>query len=1159
MADLRFNVSAETREATQRLGAFAQDVQRKLVAAVRSLPDIELTADSTDAQREMKRIRDDLAALANKRVGVDIDAGAALAEMARLQGELRTLGGSTTEVGVRADVAAAERALGDVEADVRRLNGADAEVEVTADTGPAERELEEFGDGAKAAAAAAGAAAGAAMVLGISSNLEMGQVQANLTAQLGLTAEESKRIGGVAGALYANAYGENLTEVGDAVAVVIQNVEGIAAATDEELQAVTGQMISLAQVMQVDVGEAATAVGQLIRTGLAQNATEAMDLLVAGAQEGANKYGDLADTITGSSATLAQFGFDGKTAIGAITQAMDAGAPSADFFIGALEELAGNAGDSVEVFDSLGLSGEEMARKLTGGGAGAREALQQLMDKLRAMQDPAARSTALVGLFGEEATAMQGALLAIDPSTASAALGDFAGKAAEADAALGDLAQNKITALTRGFEQWTASLVATEGPIGDVAAGIEVFGPMAVTALAGIAPLIIALKMGGIAAAIGGVATATAGVGTAAAGAAGAAGAGRLLGVLGGLATFLASPLGIALGAAAGITYLFMQRNQEAADAVAAHEGAVSTLKGTLDQYTGAVTEATIAQQSQDIAARKLSDGNTTFAAALRGVGISFDDYTAAASGNEEALGRVNSQLFTAAARMPGLQDLYARWKPRLDEAGVSFETFTAAAIGNGDAFDDLTTSLGVQASGFDAWRQDLDAAVGPVGELGSAIGEYAGTLAEAQAQTRLAADASAGFTDVLDAVRSGLAGLKGGAEPLPPMAEAFERLSATASTAATAAGTAAAEFGGVAAGAAAAEQSMFASRTAFVEAALAAGLSSDEANRLADTIGLIPVAASTTFTLLADIDPAIAGVQSAIAFADGSTGTVTLDGDPQMVNGKIVQAVVFADGSRGVMSLDANPNPATGQINGVVQYGNGRVTTVTINPRDLATPVLNNLNGRQTSSTHYIRVVQTGAVGGFAGAVRPGGAGGGLVGFAGGGVVGDPVRLARGGVIAGYSPGVDTVPAMLSRGEAVLVPELVRQIGPRNILAANAAASGRAPTFWSGGGVAHFAAGGVVEDLADRVRRSVAAPARVAAAVTGAMTRQAEAGAVAVADAAVAGHLRALRSELAAANTGPAQLAALAGIAGRLATAAVPSAAAQADSGLTRTRLGAW
>lgn len=80
------------------------------------------------------------------------------------------------------------------------------------------------------------------------------------------------------------------------------------------------------------------------------------------------------------------------------------------------------------------------------------------------------------------------------------------------------------------------------------------------------------------------------------------------------------------------------------------------------------------------------------------------------------------------------------------------------------------------------------------------------------------------------------------------------------------------------------------------------------------------------------------------------------------------------------------------------------------------------------------------------------------------------PITFSGGGVLSGYAPGRDTELALLSRGEAVLVPELVRAIGPRNILAANAAASGRPAGgngVFSGGGVVNtYAGGGVVGDI---------------------------------------------------------------------------------------------
>lgn len=64
---------------------------------------------------------------------------------------------------------------------------------------------------------------------------------------------------------------------------------------------------------------------------------------------------------------------------------------------------------------------------------------------------------------------------------------------------------------------------------------------------------------------------------------------------------------------------------------------------------------------------------------------------------------------------------------------------------------------------------------------------------------------------------------------------------------------------------------------------------------------------------------------------------------------------------------------------------------------------------------------------------------------------------FAGGGQVPGYAPGRDTIPAMLSPGEFVLVPEAARAIGYRNLYGINAAYTSRKP---SGG--QHFAGGGL-------------------------------------------------------------------------------------------------
>ncbi|MFI6052774.1 CHAP domain-containing protein [Streptomyces violascens] len=67
------------------------------------------------------------------------------------------------------------------------------------------------------------------------------------------------------------------------------------------------------------------------------------------------------------------------------------------------------------------------------------------------------------------------------------------------------------------------------------------------------------------------------------------------------------------------------------------------------------------------------------------------------------------------------------------------------------------------------------------------------------------------------------------------------------------------------------------------------------------------------------------------------------------------------------------------------------------------------------------------------------------------------PLKFATGGVVPGYAPGNDTVPAVLSPGEGILRPEVVRALGPDVIHAWNRAAR-------MGGNM--FANGGIVQPI---------------------------------------------------------------------------------------------
>ncbi|MGY0067191.1 hypothetical protein ACWZEH_10235 [Streptomyces sp. QTS137] len=119
-----------TTQGAQTGSAFGRGMRTAVAAALRDLPEIEINADSTDAQREIAQIRAQMRTLMDVEVGVDIDAGEAMARLAQLTARLQRLEASDVDVDVRLDTGAASASLARFQAQVNRLDGQTANVDV---------------------------------------------------------------------------------------------------------------------------------------------------------------------------------------------------------------------------------------------------------------------------------------------------------------------------------------------------------------------------------------------------------------------------------------------------------------------------------------------------------------------------------------------------------------------------------------------------------------------------------------------------------------------------------------------------------------------------------------------------------------------------------------------------------------------------------------------------------------------------------------------------------------------------------------------------------------------------------------------------------------------------------------------------------------------
>ncbi|MFB7354861.1 phage tail tape measure protein [Streptomyces gardneri] len=283
-------------------------------------------------------------------------------------------------------------------------------------------------DGLAGPAAAAGLAAGAVFAAGIAGAMDIAEAQHQLQESLGLTEQEAERAGGIAGDVFSDGFGESLEEVTTGLSTVTAAMGKLGDFTDAELQEMTKSALGLAQKMEVDVADASTAAGALIKQGLVKDGTEAFDVLAKAAQVlPKSMLADVPAIVSEYGTHFKRIGLDASTAFGMMSQFVKAGGKDIDQAADVLHEFARITSEetdrATEGFKALGLNAGDMLGAIGKGGKPAADALALTLDKLRGVQDPAKRAQLGVALFGDMAGEAADALLAMNPETAKAASG----------------------------------------------------------------------------------------------------------------------------------------------------------------------------------------------------------------------------------------------------------------------------------------------------------------------------------------------------------------------------------------------------------------------------------------------------------------------------------------------------------------------------------------------------------------------------------------------------------------------------------------------------------------------------------------------------------------------------------------------------------------
>jgi phage-related minor tail protein len=287
--------------------------------------------------------------------------------------------------------------------------------------------------------------------------------RAKTAASMGLTGKDAATAGKLAGDLYVSGFGESTAETGQIVKRVHDDLNMSVNSVD--FKPIANKVATVSQVMDQDIGGTTRAVANLMRNGLAKNANEALDIVASGFTHGVDKSEDFLDTLNEYGTQFRKMGLDGATATGILSQGLKGGARDADLVADAIKEFSIRAIDGSATtatgFKSIGLNAGEMAKRIGKGGKSASDALQETMDKLRAMKDPVKQSAAATALFGTQSEDLGKALYSIDPKHAVDSLGKVKGSAQQMADTMSKNAAAKVETFKRKIEHGFTSAAAS--------------------------------------------------------------------------------------------------------------------------------------------------------------------------------------------------------------------------------------------------------------------------------------------------------------------------------------------------------------------------------------------------------------------------------------------------------------------------------------------------------------------------------------------------------------------------------------------------------------------------------------------------------------------------------------------------------------------------
>lgn len=317
-----------------------------------------------------------------------------------------------------------------------------------------------------ASAAALGIAGGKVLADNILAGMDQLRMRDLFQARLGVDSGTMQKIGDIAGASYAQGFGESVEGNLKTINAGIRSGLIGPRSSDADLAKFTERVDTTSKITGQDPTEIAAKTRNLIRNGLVRDYTEALDLLNSEAGKQLDISGDLLDTAEEYGTAWKGVGLSAADAFGLMKQLSDAGIRNTDVAADSLKELSISVADDSKTtraaFVALGFDADEMNRRFAEGGASAREAFGAVLTALQDMKDPQDKTNIGLALFKTKWEDAKTAIKAADLKTAATDMGQVAGSTDRANEAINKHADSwgnlgrKIDEAWNSFQRWLA-------------------------------------------------------------------------------------------------------------------------------------------------------------------------------------------------------------------------------------------------------------------------------------------------------------------------------------------------------------------------------------------------------------------------------------------------------------------------------------------------------------------------------------------------------------------------------------------------------------------------------------------------------------------------------------------------------------------------------